>query len=577
MSLRPLSLFTLMMYLNSVILFPLAAQAEVGNTSLTGGAPVSQTGSSSGSGGGGDGIDFDACEDICKPFAWSENASSRSGYPGLLGTSTWSTTDDLLCQNMGSPTAAGYSNRLPAPDAVYTANNPGCNVNMSPDVIAAVKDYAPGQPESTYCALAGQLKDHCKYHNSQLEPQCVAYNSFSQPVVANGVMAGIDGAVAAYCGICCFFVATPPPAHAVCGGLAAAAGAAEFATTMAMKQNSDIAKYVGMIGGLAGVGIGVAGLIDGATDASAAAKAKGAGGGSAPASAPASASGSGSAAQNASKADEAERNKMSCATAVLFAAMMGFRIYNITQMDKSKGKACEAIQKLQGKIDSKLAAKQAATSAAKAAATSGGDNSGGYTVSSGKTASAANQLASYTNCTNSGGGAHCDASCVSTCVNQSGINPQTLSATDGQAISQSGMPQQAMNMIPDPKSFLETAKKDGAGAALGSIMPSSAGPVANALGAIANEVQNHPELLEGYSLPAAYGGGGGGGGGGGPKGDNPFASMFAGAGGAPAGPGAPNSMQFGTSTGPDIWHSKSTENIFQIVSEKIGKVTPRVQ
>ena len=76
-----------------------------------------------------------------------------------------------------------------------------------------------------------------------------------------------------------------------------------------------------------------------------------------------------------------------------------------------------------------------------------------------------------------------------------------------------------------------------------------------------------------YQGGGAGGGGkkGGGGGGGAPD----FASMFGG--GKAAAQGPAGTAEFGKGREMDIWHSGTTDNLFQIVSQKIEKVSTRVK
>lgn len=572
--LKLVSFVTLLSYISSILAFSFlysspAYAALPGGGLNSGGTAGSSSSSSSGSTSI-DGANDEACDRICEPFQWTDGP--KGGNPGLTGSNTWDNKDDVLCQNLGSPTAAGYSTSLPPANAAFTAKNPGCNINMSDDVLKLVKEEASGQPESTYCAIAGKLKDHCHYHNSQLEPQCMAYNSFddqhTSPRAANQAMIVIDGGVAITCGLACYFVTAPPALHAACGYAATAAGAAELITTLSMKQDNDIGKYAGMIGGMAGMGVGAVGAVEGtksAMDASKAAKLSS----NSPAPDP-----------NAPKA-EPERNKLSCATAVIFALMMGVRIYNLIQMDKSKKEACKKIQSLQSSIPAP---------AATAAATSGnftppGTPGGGALSTSGKPGapSIGDRMAAYTNCTaaaSSGTDGACGPDCVSGCMKTANINPQTMNATDGDAVSRSGLTPKALGSIPDPADFLKKATTEGAGSALSSAMPSGMGGVGSGLAAIADAAQRDPSQFDGLlNIGSAYASGGGGGGGGSKGGSDPFAAMFgggaAGGGGGPAGPGV---IQYGApGAGPDIWHTNSPDNIFQIVSQKIYRVTQRVQ
>ena len=98
-----------------------------------------------------------------------------------------------------------------------------------------------------------------------------------------------------------------------------------------------------------------------------------------------------------------------------------------------------------------------------------------------------------------------------------------------------------------------------------------------ALSGLAQASQDHAAELGGIpgGVMSSGGGGGGSGSGGGGKSD-PFGGMFGGAANAPM--GGVGLAAFGTNGDApgDIWHTTTDQNIFQIVSTKIEKITPRV-
>jgi hypothetical protein len=110
-------------------------------------------------------------------------------------------------------------------------------------------------------------------------------------------------------------------------------------------------------------------------------------------------------------------------------------------------------------------------------------------------------------------------------------------------------------------------------------MGSSAGELGAAIANLAQKSQDNAGSLAFLGgAGSTYAGGGGGAGGGSKSSDssNPFAGLFGAKDGGPAVGGA-GSQSFGSrAPSNDIWHTGTTQNLFEIVSTKVSQVVSRV-
>ena len=132
---------------------------------------------------------------------------------------------------------------------------------------------------------------------------------------------------------------------------------------------------------------------------------------------------------------------------------------------------------------------------------------------------------------------------------------------------------------PNLDNLVHKAVTEGAGAALMSALPAGMGNLGVALGQLADSAQKEaPELSNalGMGAPSTYSGGGGTGASKSTK-ENFLSSLFGGGLGASRAPqSSTNTTTFGESApSTDIWHTNSLLSLFQIVSNKIEKITPR--
>jgi len=256
---------------------------------------------------------------------------------GISGSSTWNTTDDALCSDVGAPTSGGTFVTMPTPLPSYS----NCTVNITAQVLTAVTT-SPRWAGSTGdpCVEAQKLKDMCTFHNSQVQVQCQAVDALTggsgpnangvDPRAANLALMSMDFIIAA---LCTSAALVPIPALTlVCSGSAMAEGAAELGTTMQMlsgKTQDYLSVAFGGLGIAEGVGGTALSLKNGGFE-----KAK-------------------NWIEEASKDDANQKAEKisrgtSAVTAATFAALAGIRLANVIQMNSALSDACNAVNSLLG-------------------------------------------------------------------------------------------------------------------------------------------------------------------------------------------------------------------------------------
>jgi hypothetical protein len=483
----------------------------------------------------------------------SPNASASSGL-SALGTSGAPTSapntsqpDDQWCADHYVPTDASVGPSVqaavsPTPGSVPTlANGQTCNVPISPQ-----EDNKAG----CSCAQINQDMLHCKLHNSSVEANCLAYEQANDGIAWEYVLLALDLVTATVCTIACVILNTGIGALATgntmsnwCTGLEIGVDAVQTILTETMNNDAVGRAVNGIAGGLGLTGGFIAVGADAATEAG-------------------------------RTGTKTVGNVMPCVFAVLMAIFAALRIAAIVNDGSTKGGACTNIS-------------NAMSSSTTAGASSAPDlNSNNYTPTNGSSGAGGGLgTGGGTTGGSSTGGSNPIASnpaCQSGSLS-GGCFGQAAGATDGGLIQNSGL---SPKVIPAAANLDTGALKRqidsgaGAGAIMGGALGASAGDTGAAVANLAQVAQDHAAEL-GASL-GGYSGGGGGGGGGGAKGGSDgglgaLGGLFGGGGAGPAGPKATDS--FGKTTAPDtdIFHASSPHSIFEIASEKFGKVATRVK
>ncbi len=556
------------------------------------------------------------CQDFCKQFipdGLTEDNVKNKIAAGLVSSSPWSADDDKLCVQLGQATTTAYA-AVPTPRSDFTGDTACNNVVITEDVYKKVTSMnGVGTDHSRICIEAGKLRDQCYYHNSQVETQCLAYaaitglqkngsgttsNSMSSAKYNDTALLAADFGAAAICTAAC--TTANPVVIGFCAAASMAAGTAELTMTIRQKsgplgqliasQSKMTEKdYVTAVGG----GVGAAGGLGmGASLAQNLWNGSGSNAGKVAAN---TAEEAGSAAKPTTPQNNSLQNqaRMACMSAAIFAVLGGVRTNALIEMNQAEDEACKSINSLfsQGTATTTPTSNVAnygtngGTSDSSSTSSTSASGSGGSTGTSGISSSQLSTLASClqkTQCLNqSPAPTECTASY---CEAQAGISRQTTASTDANLFAPNSTPGALLKPLGNLDDFVKKATTEGAGAAMASILPSSAnGNLASALSTIAATAQKEaPSLAGALHLGSTYASGGG------PLGNrgrdsnsnDSFNSLFAnsGAGGGMMMGGAPSLTTFGdTPVVDDIFHTGSKRSLFQIVSEKTWGVSNRVE
>jgi hypothetical protein len=379
-------------------------------------------------------------------------------------------------------------------------------------------------PGDTSCAQTTAEVTHCEYHNTQTESYCMAYEGALTGNGGEKTVLMLDIAATATCGAVCASTPLSASISEACQGAAVAAAAGQIAVVLTQKD-STMGKMLDAVGAGATAAMGVESY-EATQNVT---------------------SGAGSLLNN----NTAKKN--ACLTAAVLAALTGVRYYNMGYLEREQKSSCGNVWALQSSAATIGAGVVSASGASAVIGVSSG--TGGGTVGSGSLSNGTAGL----NCISTGG-------TVSSCTGQ-----QVSGATDGGLLNgglgTAALPlaqQLAAQGLPDALSGSGSP-----GGAMGGAMGGS--DLGKALAKIADQAATDGALI---ASAAPYSSGGGGGGGGSTSdAPNPFAGL-AGGGAAPG-----SSMQVfrgDGSDGNDIWHSHTDQNLFQIISGRIGKVAPRV-
>ena len=476
---------------------------------------------------------------------------SDTGTGSSGSASGWSTPkDDQWCANHGFPTDnTVMPNATPTP--VTTAST--CNV---PTI------------GNESCSQANLGIARCMFHGSQLESNCMALAATGDATTFDSIILTLDLAAAIACGIACFTGATPGWGQAAvetCTAVGTVASVTELISTIAQ----DTSPVAGAIHGILAAGAGAFANI-GSVGLSNVVQAGGA---------TQDAGDVGRLGSQGSQKGSTLKDQASCVSAVFFVVLSGIRMYDLVKFGDTYDSACNNISSLWSSSAAGNGGGGAGTS------TSPGQylfnpQTGGISQGAPGSGGSNGGLASSTTATTTPGTGSTVASCVASGNTGSGCS--TSAATDSGVLSNSGLGQ-TVAPLASQLANNGALQSQGAGAAMQSGMGSAGadlGDAGSALSHLAQAAQDNGAQLEkmlGGIGAGSYSGGGGGGGGAGKGGaDNPFAGLFGG-GAKDGGARAPSSEQFGKVAHMDIWHTGTTQNIFEIISDKVAKVANRVE
>ncbi len=512
------------------------------------------------------------CSQFCQQFVSTENTNGLSEATGLLSSSPWNTSDDVLCSELGQSTTQ-QTTQKPAPDPSFAAST-SCSIPVTPNVLNQITNNpsAAGitaeKDDDDYgaqvCIAAGKLKDRCLYHISQVEPQCLAYEalvsesnnntqSMNHAQNIDRLLLSLDFGVAAICALAC--TSLNPALLTTCSLAATGEGVTELALTL-QAQTSPVAQAIGtykqtlgfdytsLVGGILGTAGGVT--------------------------------------LGAHQLEETKkRNKyLACGTAAVFTVLGGVRTASLIAMSQTAEKACETINNLfttptlKGNILSTTTAGGSSLGSANTSVTKNPASSG----NTGTAIVKEDQLSTFLNCVRANPQSSTDA-----CAQTAGITLNQGKAVDRTLLTPKENSGSFLNPIQNLDNFVKKATDEGAGSALGSILPSSTGTLGPALSNLANSAQKEAGSLSGpLQMQSVYSGGGNSGNARKSNNsgiDNPFASIFGGTGtegGSSVGKNT-QTVTFSEAVNPsDIWHSNSNKSLFQIISYKLSKVSNRM-
>ena len=476
------------------------------------------------------------CDNLCDKLVTDDGKSLK----GLDGSAGWkSGSDDQWCADHGSPTEASIgpnTNLTRAP-----ANS--CNVPMF---------------EGENCSEVNNKLMHCKWHNSQLEPQCMAYKAADGAGTGEHIVFALDTVAAASCWTACIAGKTPWTAalEAVCMGTGIAAGASEFGIVLAQNSSpvTKMIKSATLAGGTAAHTYGLSNI-------------------------------TGSPQQSTVPGTDTKVSN-SCFSAAGYTILMGLRYKAINDDNKVKKDACNTVKQLASSASMTSGAVANLSNYSNMTPISGGAGGLGRATAGGSAGGVASASA---------GGA---ISLGLSCVGNNGLSsclPNQSAAMDSKIFSETGLDKQFAS---DPngqlKAIIDAVKS---GATAGQIMDramngSVGGDAGHAISQLADEATAKSTEIAALMKPtdaAALASTGGlsspskGGGKGSPKLMEGF-NLFGGFGNSGPAAESAKEMRFekgqkrglSSITGDDIYHSNWTGSIFDLVSTRIDESKDRV-
>ena len=495
-----------------------------------------------------------------------KNGYILKGWDDIFGSgggvhSMWDNEDDRWCANHGEETNHAIQNQYSSTD--YTAPGGGdvpitqiCPYRLTPSEETSIRRlYA--SDKSGASEMCDQVKKKlllCKFRNTQLESYCLAYLAAEQDIFWQWILVAADAAAATLCGAeCTQKIATVVPTG-YCNKAACIASSTEALGAIFVENSVPGRMTKGAIGGY--------GTWKKCTKWSS----------SAEASAPGSDDnvlppdyGHGDGQPGDAVSDNSK--KEACTAAITFALLGGIRAYNIKKAGDTKDSACSSINSLIS--DAKITDPNGSPSSDYGnSAPSGYDSEGNF-----PTGPDSNNVGTYGDQGGSSivdeNGDGCDDRVTTYCSN----------ALDAQMLSPGLGKQVKPELAKIPKdAFLKKLNNQGFGNLLAGMSGGELGEFGSVLSKIGDAAQKEGVKsnvdLGVSATPTSAGGGSKSGSGTAENKGSLFGSMFGNGGPAPAGA---STTQFGGQKEMDIWHSGSPDNLFQIVSKKIGTVSKRVK
>jgi hypothetical protein len=510
------------------------------------------------------------------------------------GRAGWSERDDQFCADHGYPTNPTVQS------AVVTPSAEKCDVKM-------LSTDGSGQAA---CKKTSDAIYRCQFHNTQLIPQCLAYKATKDASDWELALAALDTAAAGTCAVACSgAVVSLGTSQTACTIAGTATTVAETAAVFTM-NNGTVSKTIA--GALTAIGAAstavegyhtVAGLkagsrlkdagnaADKAKDSADALRTQADGAQDLVKEGNLDASTAKEYADNADKADkgfesadsarksaEAEKKQQqekakeaACVSAVTFAALAGVRYVHYGKYYNSRADACNTVQSLASNALSNKtgpAGNQGPGSSNgfnginTAGGTVGGNGSGGGNGSSAR-GTDGDPVSQFCNA-----GVGCE------------VPPSLSAASDGGLLKESGLDK----LVARPAGELAHSLANGvtpAQALQNALSGQGGGELGHGMASVAQAAQDDAASLGGKLQMGSPSGGmytasGGAGGGRAGSDSNPFGNLFGGAGAGGGGARATASQVFGKSHVMDIYHTGTSQNLFEIVSGKMSSVAGRV-
>ncbi len=407
---------------------------------------------------------------------------------------------------------------------------------------------------------------NCFAYKSDLAMRCRAYRQMKKASGSEKTVLYLDLAAVAACGAVCLLgpLSAMPGAAYACTAAGAVATIATW--TEQKKLKSEFEQITSAIAGLGGTAASTWGAFAASRGSAAGAAAEG------------GTDAAGAAGSEGSKGPSAK--KLACASAAFYGIMTGIRANSMNSQGKARKSTCKDIQE-------RIAGMYNGTSFAPGGPNGESWNSGpGYYD---------NRYAQTGVGPGSAGGGTPTHGTSSLGADQSGtasdeeVRAELLKSTDGSALVNSGLDRLLKPMANHPniqdlvRDALETG--DVGRAVSGALNAAGAGGLSSSVGALAQDAATNPGKYGGSGNyengvgGTAYAGGGGGapsGRGGAGGGGNPFDLLGKQDSGGLGGGGTRN-LAFEVQEDGDIWHSGTDLNIFQIVSGRIEKISPRLK
>jgi hypothetical protein len=436
----------------------------------------------------------------------------------------WSRYNDQWCADHGSPTNLD----VPARQVAY--------VGGTSEAQSCPYPLLPGES----CASVKHQLFSCKWRNSQAAAQCAAYSGMKDASKKEYWVVGFDTAAAATCGVACATQWAAGATIPACQAAGVVATGSEAVASLFMKNQSAVSKYAGIAASTAGAASVAVTLAKGE-------KVIGGGG----------------------------NHTMVCAAAVAFTALAGLRYKHIVDAKKGRKESCDKVKELAsaafsfagggpGNPDGSGQGTNPLTTVPTAGGTTLGDYNGAGTSG---TASLGIQAANE----------------ISTAPE---LPPEVREAVDGQMLTRGALDRQLKDKLAamDASGFAASLDRNhGPGEAIRGMMNAAGAggdlgtALANLSRAATENARDFAPLTHGVA-GTSYAGGGGGGGreAGAAAGDGApdLAKLFGQGAAGPQGAAASRSLAFDEKPG-DIWHTGTDQNIFQIVTTRIQRVSPR--